>query len=421
MSNKFTGKNNTNGLKNLFYKRNNYYANAMSEDTDGDGSLDSRTSGVVDNNAFEFVYYGKIDNNLNSVWLDSSFLKYGANNAVHGLDCAVDCFEGFRNDMKTILFLSTNQDGYVFDDPYLSDIKCFKSFGMSNQSMYDNYISNLSSKFSNSLINNKTYNSIADFKSFVNTFLSFFKKNGRTEPITKTGWQKSSKSSVFSTGLYFSVANLNGGNDEEKSTFINSKNFNLYKQLAMDWGFSISLQCPWIMIWNPLSTSYKIQDILINNNIYNNNTLYKIKYNKLYITDINNLKIKLITMFNDFVENFPIKKTLSPCKFNKVNKCVEVRKALTINDFYSHISDYELINLYIEIRNIEEGNEFGPAEIARIKQKANFYYFNVDKPNATGYNNCVDYINKQFLSLFYTKEGGLNNHIYRQSLKNSED
>jgi len=421
MTDEFKGNNKTIGVANLFYKRNKYYAEALSEDTDGDGTPDTRKIDVIDNNIFEFVYYGKVDNEFNSIWLDSNSLKYGSSNGVYGLDCAVDCFEGFRNEMKQNLFLSTNQDGYNFDDPYLSNIRCFKSFSLGGQTRYNNHLHTLSKNFFYFLIQNKLYNSIKDFKSFVSTFLDFFHKEGRRKPLTKVAWQKSSKSDIFSTGLFFSIADLHGGDDKQKSDFINSKNFSLYRQTASNWGFSISLQCPWIMIFNPLSTSYKIIDILKYNNIYNNKTLYKIKYNKLYITEIVDLKINLTSMYNNFVEDFPIRKTLSSCSYNKVSKCVEKRKTLDQNSFYDHFTNFELISLYVDIRNLEEGDKFGPAEIARIKQKAEFYYFSIDKPNSTGYNNCVDYVNKQFRSLFYTKEGGLNNHIYRQSLKNTEE
>ena len=61
MSSDFKATNITTNLRNMYIERSKYYGNAM---TGEDGN---RFSGVVDNNAFEYIYYGKTDLALNSI------------------------------------------------------------------------------------------------------------------------------------------------------------------------------------------------------------------------------------------------------------------------------------------------------------------------------------------------------------------
>jgi len=92
-------------------------------------------------------------------------------------------------------------------------------------------------------------------------------------------------------------------------------------------------------------------------------------------------------------------------------KCNVVRERLSLESFNKFLPVEDLINLLIDIRNIEENKGFGPAEMARLKNKAIFYYKNVDIYRS------MSYINKQFLSTFYDKEGGINYFLFRQTKK----
>tara|TARA_Y100000592_G_scaffold99717_1_gene176837 strand:- start:714 stop:1973 length:1260 start_codon:yes stop_codon:yes gene_type:complete len=406
----FIANNNTKNLRNLYIERSRYYASAMS-DSDG-----NRLSGIVDNNAFEYVYYGKTDFALNSIWPKRESIVYGNDNTVRGLDVAVDAFEEFRRDIKLTLKLSPSNLGYTNSDPYLSNIKCFKSYNSEPQLLYDFHIQNIYDDFYNSLQTNKSFNNITDFDSFVKHFLIFFQKDGKNLPLTRVAWQKSKKSNIFSTGLVFTISDLDCSNDSEKQKFIDSPNFELYLQRAQDNGFNISLQCPWLMFFNPLSSSYKLRTnsggagILENRGIIEPRQTFNKKYYRLYKDEIYNIKNILIKLYNLFIRNYPyIKTTKYVC--GRTVKCNVVRERLSLESFNKFLPVEDLINLLIDIRNIEENKGFGPAEMARLKNKAIFYYKNVDIYRS------MSYINKQFLSTFYDKEGGINYFLFRQTKK----
>jgi hypothetical protein len=406
----FIATNKTKNLRNLYIERSRYYANALSDDSG------NRLPGVVDNNAFEYIYYGKADFALNSVWPKRENIIYGNDNTVRGLDIAVDAFEEFRRDIKLTLKLSPSNLGYTNSDPYLSNIKCFKSYNSDPQLLYDYYIQNMYNEFYDSLQTNKLFNSITDFDSFVKYFLTFFQRNGKNLPLTRTAWQKSKRSDLFSTGLVFTISDLDCSNDVQKQQFIESPNFELYLQRAQDNGFNISLQCPWLMFFNPLSSSYKLRSnsggngILQNRGIFEPRETFNIKYYRLYKDEIYNIKNILIKLYNLFIRNYPyIKTTKYVC--GKTVKCNVIRERLDLESFNKVLSVDDLINFLIDVRNIEEDKGFGPAEMARLKNKAIFYYKNVDIYRS------MSYINKQFLSTFYEKEGGINYFFFRQAKK----
>ena len=110
MPSDFKATNSTTNLRNLYIQRSKYYANAM---IDQDGN---RISGVVDNNAFEYIYYGKTDLALNSIWPIRENIIYGNDISVRGLDIAVDAFEEFRRDIKLSLKLSPSNLGLKSED-----------------------------------------------------------------------------------------------------------------------------------------------------------------------------------------------------------------------------------------------------------------------------------------------------------------
>tara|TARA_Y100000592_G_scaffold95596_1_gene162454 strand:- start:315 stop:1574 length:1260 start_codon:yes stop_codon:yes gene_type:complete len=410
MPSDFKATNSTTNLRNLYIQRSKYYANAM---IDQDGN---RISGVVDNNAFEYIYYGKTDLALNSIWPIRENIIYGNDISVRGLDIAVDAFEEFRRDIKLSLKLSPSNLGFIDSDPYLSNIKCFKSYNTDSEILYNSHIQNIYVNFYNSLQTNKLFNNITDFESFVKFFLIFFQRNGKNIPLTRTAWQKSKYSNIFSTGLVFSITDLDCGDDTKKQSFIESPNFELYLQRAQDNGFNISLQCPWLMFFNPLSSSYKLRPnsggpgILANRGINNPRETYNVKYYRLYKEEIYNIKNILIKLYNLFTRNYPyIKTTKFVC--GKTVKCNVLRQQINNESFNKFLSIDDLINFLIDVKNVEENKGFGPAEMARLKNKAIFYYKNVDIYRS------MSYINKQFLSTFYEKEGGINYFFFRQAKK----
>jgi len=398
----YKGKNESKSLKFLFQERRRYYGNVY-EDENGD-----RKSGIVDINNFETVFFGRMDKNMNSITPKNSSIKYGSTTLIRGVNFAVDALHGFIDDFNTTLAMD---GGYDESHPYLSKIKVYKSY-QPPEVLYERYIARLMGKMIQQIQNNKDSNNIPDFISFVNYFLDFLQKKGSKSCFTKTAWQKSINSDIFTSGLAFSIANLDCGNDQQKTQFFSDgDNFNLYRQKAQDHGFSISLLCPWIIIADPDAASISDSHMgayLNINNIINYNSTYDILYNKTYITDIIRLKNILRQNYNQFVLTFPFIKKFYFSK-SKTTTTNQLRQQITQQEIESIYSDLQFQILYSKIRNIEEDNVFGKAEFDRLEKNTTFFHKKFDNIRSLGY------INKQFRNSYYQKQGGLNYYLNKQN------
>ena len=402
----YKGKNNTRSLKFLFQERNRYYGTAY-ENNDG-----SRKAGIFDMNSFESVFVGRMDPAMNAIFPNSNAIKYGSSLDVRGVNFAVDAFEAFRNEFHQGITLGSGVADFDTSHPFLSKITVYKSYQPPSNS-YELYIGALMQRMMQQIINRKHMDSIPDFPSYVNYFLNFLKESGATSPFTKTGWQKSINSNIFTSGLAFSIANLDCGDDMQKEEFFNvdSPNFGYYLQTAQDHGFVVSLHCPWIMIASPEQAQQensKMGQFLANNNIINYKSVYNIIYNKLYLTDIINLKNLLRLNYNQFVQRFTIRKNLClySCKTTRQNT---TRFLIDSNQIENYYTDLQFQILYAKIRNIEEGNVFDQAEFDRLEKNATFFYKNVDSSRS------LSYINTQFRISYRQKSGGINDYLNKQA------
>lgn len=402
MNKKFNGTNDMTVLRRLFLERMNYYGNAL-EDVDG-----NRLNGIVDLNRFAQVYRGRCDEKMNTIVVKNEVIKYGSDLNIRGINYAVDAFDGFLNDWK--YYFSSQNLNLFENDPYLSDIKCYKSYAhvQAPELMYEGYLASLSSTFIEWTREMEVIDDIADFKDYVKYFLIFLKEKGSEAPFTLTAWHKSNLSNIYTSGLVFSVADLDCGDDTQKTTFINSLNFETYRQAARTHGFQISLWCPWMLIFNPLSNSDKTKDYREKNGVWSKFNSYNISYNKTYLNDIINLRLNLINIYNKFVSNnlFRHKKEVF-CGITR--KCNFQRSTVSESTVDSQFSDLQFHILYAEIRNSEEGSPFPPSDMARLKEKATFFHKKLDNMKS------LSYINDQFRFSYILKSGSLNQFLANQS------
>jgi len=403
----FKGKNDTRSLKFLFQERAKYYSQALTNGND-------RKSGVSDLNSFERVFYGKSNVRLESMFPKEEFIKSGIEIGTRNLHYVVDAFEGFRRDFQTTVLMASgdgsNGGSYDTTHRYLSKIKVYRSYE-SPEVKYEAYISKLVNEMLNEIKELGLTNNITDFNEFVNYFVNFLSKKGSTFPLTRTGFQKSTRTNIFTTGLAFSIANLDCGDDVDKSEFLsNEQNLNLYLQTAQNWGFAVSLICPWIMVANPVSGgSSKMTDALDDNEILNTGFgVFNITHETLYQSDIDNLFNILRLNYNLYISRFPVTRTI---KFNgrKTTQSRFFRSEITADEVNEIYTEQKKIILYAKIRNIEENGVLNSADFSVLEQNSTFLLNKFDIQQA------VSYINDTFRNSYVLKPGGLNDYLRRNA------
>ena len=392
---RFNGSNDTKSTRTLIQQRAKYKTQAHPENT-GTGKKQIR-----DFNFAEYTMYGQIDTNGNPVALDSQYLRgvnysQDAGRTISLVDFVTDMFKEFQNYFDTACRLKTIYLG----DPYLSVINPVRGYESPRKS-YNEYI------YEQMLVFNEIYikerrlqDKILTLEDYISHFLPFAERLGENFPLTMTGWQRSRNSNIFTSGFAIDIAGLDASEDIQKEqAFMNSPNYEFYLNAAMQTGFSVSKNSPWILVADLASPATIIY--LKNYDLSSPNQIFSSRYIQTTSLDIDLLVNSLIEGYNIFVENNPYYKKITSCT-NKTLSEIIYRNTTNIDIFNNTININILLSLYIDLRNIEERKPYKDSDIDRIKKNAYFYQKSIDTDSSMGY------INKQYQSIYITKSGGLN-------------
>jgi len=227
--------------------------------------------------------------------------------------------------------------------------------------------------------------SIASYKDYVNNFFNFLLNNPIDIPITLTKWMASNKSRILDTGLGFSYANIPYDADQQKiNSIIDHPTFGYFKNLCLNMGFSILHDNPNILLFDVSSPATR--SIRRSYNLYNLNSLFNSRYIKTYTLDNNILYTNINIYYNKYAQK------------NSQTKVVSVQCGKTVSEYirlspvpYDRrlYSDLKEIDMYIRMRNYEEGSPFSENKLKSIYKKSKYFMKKVDKQEAIGYTNRV--------------------------------
>lgn len=392
----FKGKNKTKSTRILAAQRAVYKLNSFKDDQE------DKPNNVKDFNFVERTQYGRLDLNFNTVYPNKMTLKTVKNpdspaNYYLVQNFVSDAFERFVAKMKQAVVFGNCPS----DHPYLSEIKVYNAF-KDPYALYNEYMQSLLDKFVDE-INEK---SILNFNDWVNSFLSFSRKNGAKFPITFSGFQRTDKSNIFTSGLAVSISDLKADDDTKKQEFfLDYPALDFYINTAKQFGFYISQNTPWVLVADLDSPALSLY--LENYNLSRVNQIFSQNYFKCYNEDIRLLRSLLETSYNEFIFVNPYNSDLdTSCKKTKIN--INNKKLINIKN-----NNLYYINIIIELYNIEAYNILTPADVQRIKEKAIFFEKKLDISKS------LEYINSQFNQLVLSRPGGMNDLILKQQRRNN--
>ncbi len=394
----YNGKNKTKSTRVLAAQRAIYKTKAFKDDKI------ERPKNIKDFNFVERVQYGRIDQTFDTVYPIRTTLKTLKNpdksaNYYVAQNFVVDAFERFVAKMKQAVVFGNCPS----DHPYLSEIKVYNAF-KDPYALYNEYIEDYLDQFVDS-IDQKT---ILTFDDWVKSFLFFCKRNGAKFPTTFSGFQRTDKSNIFTSGLAISISDLKADDDTKKQEFfLDYSALEFYTNAAKQYGFYINQTTPWILIADLDSPALSLY--LKNYNLSTVGDIFFQNYSKCYKQDIRLLRSLLETSYDEFITSNPYNTELDiSCKKTKIN----INNKKLINNKYNN--KYYL-NIIIELYNIEQYNILTPADIQRIKEKAIFFEKKLDISKS------IDYINSQFNQLILARPGGINDLIQKQKLRRNSD
>jgi len=265
-------------------------------------------AGIRDYRTLDFWYedmlYGRINTNGDTVYPSEAFLKQLRTDEKEShfvLNFVADAYQAFRNTMRQQEFKQqfVSLDGTPFEDRFQP------ARGWKNTN--EDYTVYLKNYYDNNVIpymsDPSRINEIQNLDDFIEVFTRLIDRTSLHVPLTKTEYITCKYASPLSSGLVVEFSDANHAEDFSKIVdFTNNINFELYRDMARQYGFAIDKNAPWRMIANLGSNRMQVfmgrygLDI---KGVFDN------YYYESHFLDIPTLKSYLLQFYNYFVLSFP--------------------------------------------------------------------------------------------------------------------
>ena len=304
MTNKYNATNKEESTIRLAQQRANYRLQAFKTE------LGEMPQNVVNFNFAERTQYGRIDQNLNTIYPIEKNLKMLPNNdeVLLVMDFVHEPFILLQNKMK-----QATRMGHIPNDPILSQLIPRVAY-QNPLNLYLDHMEGYLDIYNKSLDITK----IDNYESWVNQFFQWTKRNGANFPLTFSNFHRTKLSNIYTSGLAISIAELDKDNDPIKENlFLNNKTLEFYLNSAKQFGFSVSKNSPWLLVSDlnsPASIIYHE-----NFNLSSVNQIFSEKYSLCYKQDRDLLRNILEFGYKEFVNENKFKKELSINKCNKID------------------------------------------------------------------------------------------------------
>ncbi len=366
-------------LKKLYSDREYYY-----------NSILNYVSLFNDNVYFNDLYnesflYGIVDDELDVILPKTEFLvstESGNKEKQQLLDFTADALNGLKNYLKsgvTVGKMSNN-------GPY-SNIKVFKSY-VNNEVLLDSEISVMADEFKSLMLSKIHLNyKIRDHETFNKEYILFLKDMiiKKDIAITKSTLAINNIFLAFNNGLTFDIALNNKCDDdrEKYEKFLNHPDFLPFKDACKRFGFLIDKNVPWRLTLDILSPamrdvdSNKHRGYLQKRDIGDIKDLFKKRYNKVYLSDLEHLKRYFYLSYAYYMKkNKFYEKDYSLLAGNSAkNRKLFTRDVLSETEYLAKFDDSYWLRLYVYFKNYENITGLTQQKFENIVRESNNFLF----------------------------------------------
>ena len=336
---------NSTNIKKLFTERILYDADFLLPK--GSDELFVDFKGIKNYWERENLLYGKVNTRLNPISVKKATLE----SFVDGdqtFFALPEVIEAYR-DMKR-LFVQRSSTGYIADDPYLNVPVVKKAF-VNADTQYNIYITNIMEDFNSFILKNEKSNDIIDIKVYAKMFFKRFFESTTVPFLTRSAYYLSPEVSSLSSGLSLEISDLDPSDDSQKEIFLDSLNFEFYREAAVNFGFLIDKNIPWRLNYD-LSSPVN-RDKLSRGKTESPVDAYLSRYfYEISIEDIDYIISSIVIGYNTFVDVRPIRKE-GACEFKRE----KLDKDYVISEVFG--TPY-WIKKYVLIKNKESDNIYSP-------------------------------------------------------------
>ena len=347
----------------------------------------------------ERLHYGVVDRNNNSIIPNEDFLVQVGTGRM--FDFEADSYSL----MKLNCLSAINQGNIPQSGIFENGLNLLTSYS-NPRKKYGRYLENIFQHFNNSHIPSILDNNIiTSHEDYVKKFFNFFLNQEITNILTMTKWNTTNRSSILDTGLAFTFMDLPYDADQRKlDEIIDKPEFEYFKNLTMNMGFSINHSNPNILVYDLASPAG--ESIRNSYALFNLDSIFNSRFIKTHTIDNDILYNTINIYYNKYVNKKPLSRQVSV----QCGKTTSSYTSLTKVPLSTRVfSNREEIHLYCKIRNFEEGSPFSESKVKSIVKKANYLEKKLDKASAIGY------INDMFKDQLWNKFNGF--HDFKAKLE----
>lgn len=313
------------------------------------------------------------------------------------LNFVADAYKDFKDYCFNSITL-----GKVSADSPLMNFNITKAFTDIN-TVTVSYLNIYTETFKQQVIADKSLNnSIKDYKSFVNLFIDFLKKQvnyGRV--VTKSSLVLHNFFSYFPSGMMFDIKSDRADDDLLKyNKYLNTPEFATFQRGCLRFGFKIDQNIPWRLLADINSPA--MLPYLEKNGISSSDEIFTKYFKKAYLDDLEYLKEYFYQSylyflldneyyFND-LQNLSFKQLME--NINK-NSNVSRRYPVTREQFFKNFPNYYWLRLYTYFKNLETRRGFTQQEFDNVTRQASVYFQHPNR-NFTGF--ATKFVNDYFKS-----------------------
>ena len=330
---------------------------------------------------FENILYGKVDKSMTAITPNRDLLVTIPNQegVFYTLPPIDSSFVEFQDAFKI-----PSQSGRLVSDNYLSNPEIYRAFVDADVS-YNEEMTSLLDKHNKKLLSTPQGDEITNIKDYAREFFNLVLTSTESVSVTRTSYMLSHHVSAINSGLCIEIADLNPSKNSDKQSFIESPNFDFYKQTAINSGFLIDKNIPWRLnfdLSSPVNSSKLSSGILSADPA---SSYLSENFDNVYLQDLDYLISMVVVGYNTLV---------SQKKYYMEGRCKFLRTKVDKEEVLKNtLPEHYWIRRYAQVRNKESSMVYSTPELEKIIINANDISFGK-----------LEYINSKF-RLPYLFEG----------------
>ena len=341
---------NSSSLSTVFRERIMYEFKAFSS---GNKILTKDPRGVKNYWRFENILYGKVNKSLEVITPIRDLLVTipHQEKIFYTLPFIDESFLEFQNSFKM-----PSQSGRLLTDNYLNTPEIYRAFEDADD-LYNLQMTSFIDNYNNKLLSTPKGDEITNVKDYAREFFNLILRSEDGTKITRTSFMLSSEVSAINSGLCIEIADLNPANNSDKQSFIESPNFEFYRQTAINSGFLIDKNIPWRLNFDLSSPANSSKAPFGASSYLSDN------FENVYLKDLDYLISMVVVGYNTLV---------SRKKYYMEGRCKFLRTKVDKAEMLENIlPEYYWVKRYAQVRNKESGLLYSTSELEKIINNAN--------------------------------------------------